>query len=75
MRKGQEERCPASKSSPGDGPRGEDGGKEGDGGAGGGGGDVMSVSKASSSRLRLPNGRGVRVGGRDRNLLVILVTD
>ena len=42
---------------------GEDGEKEGDGGEEG---DAMSVLKASSLRLRSPNGRGVRAGGRDR---------
>ena len=39
--------------------------KKEDGGEGGEGGDARSVSKASLSRLRLSNGRGVRAGGRD----------
>jgi hypothetical protein len=64
VRKGREERHPASKSSPGDGLGGEDGEKEGDGGEEG---DATSVLKASSLGSRSPNGRGVRAGGRDRH--------
>ena len=64
VRKGREERRPASESSPGDGLGAEDGEKEGDGGEEG---DATSVLKASASRSRSPNGRGVRAGGRDRH--------
>ena len=68
MRKGQEELRPASKSSQGDGPGGGDGEKEGDRGEGGEGEDATSMLKALLLRLRLPNGRGVRAGGRDQRM-------